>query len=214
MSNVQAAIERAKAEAGNIVPNTEVAPATAGSAAVPATVNSNADLMNNTSSIDLWLKLTEDGVKIGDDPKLHESVTFLLDLTKVDRFYQVVYGNPPTYVKSRDRVTDLTGRPWTDVLQMAAKIDPRAKDNMTATIVLELPEDLEGKNGTLSAGTEVGYTLPFMGTKEFSKMLKVLAAAGEDIEAGTFFVDVTAAGAANAKGQKYAKIQFSNARPA
>lgn len=210
-SAVQEAIAKAQEAAGAIVAqNQNTAPVAANSGGNP----SMADLMSNTSSVDAYLKLTEDGVKLGEDPKLHEELTLLMDLGKAERFHQITYGNPATYAKSRDLVTDTSGRPWSDVLQLAAKVDPKARPYMTANLVFEVIEDIQGKNGVTPEGTEIGYTLPFMGVKEFTKMLKSLAAQGHDIEDGSFYVTVSAVGASNAKGNKYAKIQFKDARPA
>lgn len=207
---IQEAIAQAQANAANVVPASAQTTAVAPAGAAP----SMADFMNNTSAVDMWLKITEDGVKLGDDTKLHEELTFRVDFGAIDRFFQVVYGNPPVYERSRDRVTNLAGQPWTTVLQNAARVQPGVQDFMTANLTFEVIDDIEGKSSVVPAGTEIGYTLPFMGAKEFVRLCKKLAQEGHNIETGVFNVTVTGKGQANAKGQKYSKIVFVNAVPA
>lgn len=212
MSNAVAeAIAQAQANAAAIAPvtantNTNVAPAVQGQAP------SLTDFANATGA-DVWLKVKEGGLQIGDDPKFHEQLTFRIDFSDIDTFFSASGGNPPVYAKSRDRVLSETGKAWSVVLQELSQLAGRqVRDFLSATLPLEVVDDIQGKTSVTAAGTIVGYTLAYTGSQEFGRLQKRMIKEGLPLD-GVYLLTVGAVGAKNANGNQYAKIQFLDIKP-
>lgn len=210
MSNAVAeAIAQAQANAAAITPataNTNVAPAVQGQ--TPSLTD-----FANAAGADVWLKVKEGGLQIGDDPKFHEELTFRIDFSDIDTFFSASGGNPPVYAKSKDRVLSETGKAWSVVLQELSQLAGRpVRDFLSATLPLEVINDIQGKTSVTPAGTIVGYTLTYTGSQEFGRLQKRMIKEGMPVD-GVYLLTVGAVGAKNANGNQYAKIQFLDIKP-
>lgn len=210
MSNAVAeAIAQAQANAAAIVP------ATANTNAAPAVQGQTPSLTDfaNAAGADVWLKVKEGGLQIGDDPKFHEELTFRIDFSDIDTFFSASGGNPPVYAKSKDRVLSETGKAWSVVLQELSQLAGRpVRDFLSATLPLEVVDDIQGKTSTTPAGTIVGYTLAYTGSQEFGRLQKRMIKEGMPLD-GVYLLTVGSVGAKNANGNQYAKIQFLDIKP-
>ena len=213
MNAVEAAIAQAQANAGAIVTATNPAQ-TQVPAAAPARQASIADFANQ-SAVDVWMKVKEGGLTFGDDPKFHEQVTFLIDFADIDTFFSASGGNPPQYEKSRDRVMSESGKPWSAALADLSKYAGRpVRDFLSATLPLEVMEDIVGKSSRVEAGTIVGYTLAYTGSQEFAKLQKKMIKEGWSVTDGVYAITIGSIPAKNGNGNNYAKIQFLDIKPA
>lgn len=212
MNAVEAAIAQAQANAGAIVSSTT--PAASVPAAAPARQASIADFANQ-AAVDVWMKVKEGGLTFGDDPKFHEQMTFRIDFADIDTFFSASGGNPPIYEKSRDRVMSESGKPWSAALADLSKYAGRpVRDFLSATLPLELIEDVQGKTTRVEAGTIVGYSLAYTGSQEFAKLQKKMIKEGWSVTDGVYEITIGSIPAKNGNGNNYAKIQFLDIKPA
>lgn len=212
---VQAAIAAARANAGNVVAPAEQGQTT-GTAVGQHTPGRQASLddFSNVAAVEGWLKIKEAGIRIGDDPAYHETLTFRVNFSDIQTFWAASYGNPPVYLKSNDKVLTEDGRPWSEALRDATQKSGRpVRDFLSATLPLEVVEDIKGKNGTIPAGTVLGYTLAYTGSQEFARMRKAMIKDGLDVNDGVFLVKLGVLPSKNAGGAEYTKIQFLSYEP-
>lgn len=200
MSNqsIAEAMAAAQAAAANYTAPGNV-PATAGSTAVGAPTAAGAplgldDMMAGGVSVDHWLKLTADGIKIGDKTKPLDTIEVFLNLAEIAYIYQTKYNlnGSSVYHKTYDRVTDAQGGPWISTLQTAKSIDPKSYEYRSAEIPFVLGADVESKTkGELAAkaGERLGLTLSTTGWKKFEEFVKILAR--EKIDPKTATVKLT-----------------------
>ncbi|TAU37822.1 hypothetical protein ELI44_32880 (plasmid) [Rhizobium ruizarguesonis] len=138
-----------------------------GSTAVGAPVAAGAplgldDMMAGGVSVDHWLKLTADGIKIGDKTKPLDTIEVYLDMSEIAYNFSVKYNVNGTavYHKTYDRVTDAQGGPWIATMQKAQSIDPKAYEYRSAEIPFVLAADVESKTkGELAAEGQHGRHL-------------------------------------------------------
>ena len=209
---VQAAILQAQQAAANSVPAT-VTPQQSTAVAAAGNKPSLADF-SNMASVDLWLKVKEGGLQIGDDPKFHETLKVQLDFADIDVFYSASGGNPAQYEKSRDRVLSESGKPWSQALNDLSKYaGKQVRDFLSATLPFTLLDDAQGRNSKVEAGTVIGYTLPYTGAQEFAKLQKKMVKEGWSVDDGIYEVTLSSIPAKNGAGNNYGKIQFLDIRP-
>ncbi|MGO7308802.1 hypothetical protein ACCS91_33645 [Rhizobium ruizarguesonis] len=195
MSNqsIADAIAAAQQAAANSVPAN--VPASMGSTAVGAPVAAGAplgldDMMAGGVSVDHWLKLTADGIKIGDKTKPLDTIEVYLDMSEIAYNFSVKYNVNGTavYHKTYDRVTDAQGGPWIATMQKAQSIDPKAYEYRSAEIPFVLAADVESKTkGELAAaaGDRLGLTLSTTGWKKFQDFVRDLARKGIDAKSAS-----------------------------
>jgi hypothetical protein len=89
-------------------------------------------------------------------------------MNAVQPCYAVKYGNPATYSKTYDHVTDVRGGSWLAALQKAQAINPDAREYRSADVPFTLMADVtvkQGKDSVVVAkkGEVVGYSIPTTG---------------------------------------------------
>jgi hypothetical protein len=194
MSNqsIADAIAAAQAAAANSVP--QQMPAVVGSTAVGAVASPGAplgldDMLGNGVSVDHWLKLTADGIKIGDKTKPLDTLEVFLNMAEIAYIYQVKYtlNGQSVYHKTYDRATDAQGGPWIATIQQAKTIDPKSYEYRSAEIPFVLAAGVESKTkGELAAkaGERLGLTLSTTGWKNFEEFVRNLVRAKIDTKTG------------------------------
>lgn len=208
---VQQAIAQAQAAAQNIVPAT--ANTNAPAPAMQGHTPSVADFAN-IAAVDTWLKIKEDGVKIGDDPQLHEKLVFEIDFSEINAFWSASGGNPVRYEKSSDRVLSESGKPWSEAIRDLSQYAGRnVRDFLSATLPLRVINDIKGKTGVTEAGTVVGYTLAYTGAQEFAKLQKHMLKNGWSVTEGLYEITIGAIQGKNTGNNTYGKIQFLDIKP-
>ncbi|CCV12886.1 hypothetical protein [Mesorhizobium sp. STM 4661] len=142
------------------------------------------DMLGGSINVDAWLKVNEYGLQIGADTTLFESVDAILDLSEIAYCYSVRYGNPATYEKTYDRVSNARGGgSWFDTLAKAQRIDPKAGEFRSADIPFTVVGDYKNKKGDLliEDGKTLGHSISMTGWKSFQKFIRDISGKGIDI---------------------------------
>lgn len=132
------------------------------------------DLDNRGMTVDHWLKVSEDGLKIkveNDTARLDE-LKVSIDMTEVTPATVIKYGQPPVYHKTYDGVICADGRTlWQDALAEAARYNQ--KPYPSADVPMTLEEDVVAKGKTIAkAGERLGYSLSTTNREAYSKFQK------------------------------------------
>ena len=151
---------------------------------VPATQNQHTDLarrpsldnlMSSGMSVELYLKVSEDGLKVVVDNKstLFENVEVTIDMKEVIATEAIKWGNPAVYNKTFDGIMAADGTTkWTDILEMGQRFG--ATPYASSDIPMTLNEDIKNAKGevVLQAGTRIGYSLSTTNREAFAKFLR------------------------------------------
>lgn len=132
------------------------------------------NLMNSGMTVDDYLKVSEDGLKVVVDNKstLFDNLNVTIDMKEVVSTEVIKYGKPPQYEKTFDGVTTVTGGRWTDAIETGARF--QATPYSSADIPFITDEDIEGKGGAVvyPAGTRLGYSLSTTNREAFANFLR------------------------------------------
>lgn len=189
--SIEKTLAEAKAAAENAPKNSAVVPAESSSvpAVAPGKRLSLTDTRNNAgSSVATFLKVSFYGLTIGKDAaKLVKSFDATIDLSEAKACIQTRFGNPAQYFKTYDgALTAGSGKPWTQTLQQAKQMDPtRSSDPFnTAELVIVADGDVKSAEGVkvVDDGTRIGYTPPYTGVDDLTKLMKAVEEAGGDPE--------------------------------
>lgn len=215
--SITAAIAAAKANAGAAVANLPPGPISTSTEVVVQGQAQSLSLMDVATSarkkVDHYLKVTEDGIKVGKDSKfMFEELPVTIDMTTVTLFWGVRADK--TYRRSYNRVTeDGTGQPWASVVAESRRLDPKCKgDYKGADIAMTLTADLKDAKGvTIAAAGEVlGYTTSITGFGPFQELVAELNGKGllQSTIAGT-----AKHAARNGNGNNWGVIEFPGFEP-
>ena len=175
------AIAAAQANANN---NANVIPATA-TQAVATTSQWAAptldSLMNQSMSVDAYIKLTETGISLKKDcpPKeALEKIRIVIN-TQVDEGFKptwsMSYGDPAQYIESYDGVTTVKGESFSEAVAKAMAVDSKAKAPFqTAKVGCILLEEAHGRK----EGTVLGLTFTRTGVPPWVTFLREAAKKG------------------------------------
>lgn len=173
---IDAAINAANTAAQDAAPQGQ-AVATVPQAAVPGQPMGLDSFSPGTMSCDAYVKVKEDGLKIGDS-KFIESFEVIIDPQEIAVTRAIKFGNPVTYKKTYDNVTSTDGEPWQQVLQQVYRADPKAKPYPSADIPMTLAHDVTDGKETFEEGMTVGHSLSTTNAGEFDKFRRKLVANG------------------------------------
>jgi len=169
------------------------------------------DMLMGGLAIDAWLKVSKFGITIGEDATIFDTIPVELHFAEVQYCFGVRYGNPATYAKSYDHVTDTKGRLWYEVLRLAREVDPEAAEFPTADLPLVSCGALRDRKGELlvDAGDVLGHSISITGWKFFQRFLRTAQRSGIDIHVGAVRLDLGFAAQSNQKGD-WGVLTFSN----
>jgi hypothetical protein len=196
MSNqsIAEAMAAAQAAAANYTPPANVPAQASGSTAVGAPVASGAplgldDMLGGGVSVDGWIKLTADGIKVGDKTKPLDTIVVYLDMASIAYNYSIKYNLNGTavYHKTYDRLTDAQGGPWISTIQKAQSIDPKAYEYRSAEIPLVVAEAIASKTAGENAaepGDKLGLALSTTGWAKFQDFIRNLGRQNIDPKTG------------------------------
>lgn len=131
-------------------------------------------LSNSGMTVDDYLKVSEDGLKVVVDNKstLFENLEVIIDMKEVTPTEVIKYGNPAKYEKTFDGVVTTEGRKWTEAIETGARF--QATPYSSADIPFTTNEPIL-KNGTTEIypiGTRLGYSLSTTNREAFAKFLR------------------------------------------
>lgn len=196
--SIQDAIRQAQNAAADMAASNAVATQNTGGTAVGA-VGGGAplgldDMLSGGVAVDHWLKVTSDGLKIGDKTKPLDTLEVFLDMSEIAYSFQVKYqlNGQAVYHRTYDRQTDSQGGLWMETMRKAQQIDPKAYEYRSAEIPLVSAVDIQGKDGNVaaSAGERLGLTLSTTGWKQFQTFVRELARKGVDPKTATLKLTV------------------------
>lgn len=135
------------------------------------------NLMNSGMTVDDYIKVSEDGLKVVVENKstLFENVEVTLDMKEVISTEAIKFGNPPQYYKTYDGIVCTDGRTrWTDAIEKGAAYNPPATPYSSADIPFTLDEAIVDKKGAViyDAGTRLGYSLSTTNREAFARFLR------------------------------------------
>ena len=167
-----------------------VAPANAANTAVaqhqPAGTQMTMETMSSGSlAVDAWLKVDENGFKIGDSSGLIASnLIGTIDMVEQKGFIPCMVakaGNPATYIKTTDGVLEAGGQPWATELANLRLIDAKVRPYNSVTIAFTLTEDVKNvKNEVVAqAGMVLGFSTSTTNWQEWFGFYNSVKAAGD-----------------------------------
>lgn len=201
MAGIADAINKAQAAAGEII-DAEVTAVTTHRSTEPVTYQKpSMETMGNTggisSVVDDWLKVSEDGLKIGDNKGLVDSIEGEILMVEDEGFFvkqSIKWGNPVNYASTYDgRVSDRGGS-WPDQVEKVQRIDPNARAFPSADIIITLTAPVKLKDVTIAAGTKIGTTLSMSNWRDWAEFYRDVQKAGlmgEPVDAVISAVAVT-----------------------
>lgn len=209
MSTIDDAIAKAKQNAANSVPSTQVeGTAVSTPRAAPLGLD---DMLAGGITVDAWIKVSEYGLQVGTDKTLFETLPVKLDLSDVAYCYSVRFGNPAQYDKTYDRYTSVKGKAWPTVLAEAQRIDDKASEFRSADLPFVLRSAITNKKGEeiLPAGATIGHSLSITGWKSFQDFVKALTNQGLDPRSAVVDLDLGFEVRTNSKGT-WGILKFDN----
>lgn len=196
---ILAAIEAAKAAAGNVPAQVGALPSAATGSAVSTRVErgnplSMDDLLQDGGiTVDAWLKVDQHGIHIGGKKPIQEEVLGLqLDLAAVRAKYSIKYSNPPIYKHTYDHQVSSEGEAWALVCQRAQQVDNKAREYRSADIPLIVTNDIPGTKGEMLAEADqtLGLTLSTTAWKYWERFFNSLAKAGVDLKSDVVTINL------------------------
>lgn len=116
------------------------------------------DMVNGGMVCDAFLKVNEDGLKIGDKPDLIDNIVVNIDFATVMSGEAIkTDGKNPQYFKTFDGVKATTGGTWQEAVNKVRIVSPDAKPYMTSDIPMTLTAAAKSIKGAEVA--PVGYKL-------------------------------------------------------
>ena len=136
------------------------------------------DFLRSGMTVENWLKVSEDGlkIKVENETALLDNLKVSIDMPEVAFTKAIKYGNPPVYHKTFDGILCADGSTlWTDALEEAARFNQRPYSS--ADIPMTLEEDVLGKGGKvlMTKGQRIGYSLSTTNKDAFAKFYKAVA---------------------------------------
>lgn len=191
--SIQDAIRQAQSAAADMASNqalsTQTSSTAVGAASDPGVPLGLDDMLSGGVAVDHWLKVTADGLKIGDKTKPLDTIEVFVDLAEVAYSFQVKYqlNGQAVYHRTYNRQTDSQGGLWIETMRKAQQIDPKAYEYRSAEIPLVAGVAIQAKDGTnaAEAGERLGLTLSTTGWKQYQTFVRELARKGIDAKTAT-----------------------------
>ena len=170
------------------------------------------DLMVGQMAVDGWMKVSFDGIKVGESKFIDEAgFTAIIDAREGVGYtpqLSIKYGQSPvSYLKTYDQVTASNGKSWPDELVRIGQQFPTARPYPSADVVAMLVND----TGTLKAGQNVGYALATTSFKHFANFLREVEAAG--LKGERVLVQISCI-PKEGKGNKWGEVKYTLIGPA
>ena len=160
-------------------------------------------MLSGSLQVDHWMKVSKFGINFGEDLTMFKELTVRMDMSQVQYNYSVRYGNPAKYEKTTDKISDVKGRPWIEVLRMAQQVDPKASEFRSADVPFTLVGDLKDPSGKVicNDGETLGHSVSMTGWKYFQKAMQDMKKLGLDVYTGVIEVKLVHLYQKNDKGE-------------
>ncbi|HQT78606.1 MAG TPA: hypothetical protein PLD10_16250 [Rhodopila sp.] len=166
------------------------------------------DMAAGSITVDAWLGVKDVGFIVGPAKKIYlEPIKVQIDLVAVAPCFAVKFGNPATYYKTYDHVTEARGGSWAEALAKASRVDPNAREYRSADIPMRLMETISIKNETIhEVGVTLGYSLSTTNWGAWEAFYKECLKSG--FAGQTVNVELNFEPKTNAKGNRWGIITF------
>ncbi len=169
------------------------------------------DFLRAGMTVENWLKVSEDGlkIKVENDTALLDTLAVSIDIPEVSFTKAIKYGNPPVYHKTSDGVICADGSTlWTDALEEAARFNQRPY--ASADIPMTLEEPVLGKGGKvlMEKGQRIGYSLSTTNKDAFAKFYKSVAE--QDLTGSVVATKLGYESRSNKNNQTWGIVTFEN----
>lgn len=180
-SNLNAILADARANAAALVP--------ASNANVPAAAQPQGKLLSfddlgGSFSADVFLKVTDAGIKLGNNgKKYHEKLYVTMDTAAVQATMAIkasVQGGTAKYWRTHDGVVTIDGTPWAEALAEAQRTQPGTRPYKSADIPMRLVEETEGVSTDKVLGVSLSTT-NYAGFDSFRKELMARGVWGQEV---------------------------------
>lgn len=219
MPNINDAIQQAQDQAGAIVDAevTEVTlPASSGGQTLPMQKPSMATIKTSggiSSKVDDWLKVNEDGLKVGTEKGLidaGDSILVEINMTEDEGFLvkqSVKWGKAPVqYASTYDGVLSDKGMSWEQQMIKVNAIEPGAKMFPSADIIMTVAKPIKLREKTIAVGTQLGHTLSMSNWRNWEVFYNECAQAG--LVGDTIKVNVIADPVEGKNGYTWGVLKF------
>lgn len=151
------AIARSQAAVA-VIPTTAVANAPA---ATPVKLSMES-MAAGSMNVDKWLKVNEDGLKIGESKLITDPILVSLDMTEGVGFmlkYAIKGGNPAQYAYTADLVNAAGGGSWPDAQARIRALAPSATPYRAVDLPFTLEQEVKAGGVVVGVvGDTIGYT--------------------------------------------------------
>lgn len=216
MNSIEDAITAAQQAAASVGSQAAGALATAPTAAPVAARGAPLSMdamMSAGMAVDAYLRVKEDvGISIGADKRFFPTIKFGLVMSEAVPCEVIKFGNPATYLKTYDGVTESRGGPWSNALITAQKVDPKAQPYRSADIPLVALEPIIGKDNKtvlLEKGQKAGISLSTTNWKNWQTFWGSLKARNVVPSDATVIVELGFENRRNAAGNEWAVFTFT-----
>lgn len=140
-------------------------------------------LMAGGMTVDVWVKVKEFGLIVGQTQELVPSFKAYIDMTDGVGFspkQSIKAGNPAQYWSTYDGAMSDKGIPWNEAIQKAVALDPKARPYRSVDVPMVLLEDVKSPKGNelAKAGQRIGYSTSTTNWAAWESFYKAVAAAG------------------------------------
>lgn len=141
-----------------------------------------AQMMAGGMTVDKWIKVNEDGIKIGDSKLIVGGFDATIDMTEGSGFilkHGIKGGNPAQYAYTTDLATAVTGGSWEAAMARIRALDPKANPYRSVDLPFTLVGEVKDMAGAVvgKAGDTVGYTTSTTNWKNWETFFKAVAEA-------------------------------------
>jgi hypothetical protein len=183
-SNLQDILASARANAASLVPAPVATNANLPAVAQPQGKLLSFDDLGGSFSADVFLKVTDAGIKLGNNGKeYHKKLHVTMDTSAVQATMAIkasVQGGQAKYWRTHDGVVTIDGTPWVEALSEAQRTQPGARPYKSADIPMRLIEPVEGVDTHKVLGVSLSTT-NFAGFDAFRKELVAKGVWGQEV---------------------------------
>ena len=160
-----------------------------------------------------YLKVNEDGIKIGKDKTYLTGFQGRILMVEEKGFqgkWTIRYGNPAQYLSSYDGAGCDKGGTWSDAVGRARRADLKAEPYPSVDVVITLTEALKLKDETLPVGSRVGFNSSKTNFSEWGDFYALCAEKGllgQFVDVTIGFKEITHG------GNTWGVLTFSNPLP-
>lgn len=183
-----------------------------GAVARPGKPLSMDDMSTGGISVDAWIGVKEYGL-VFDGKLVSDPVRVEIDLSAVAPCYAIKFGNPATYYKTYDRVSEARGGSWDAAVAKAQSASPTAREYRSVDVPMRLLQDVmatdpksKAKTAVAKEGSLVGHSTSTTNWGLWDAFYRECVQAG--LQGQVVQVELSHEGRSNKAGNNWGVIRF------